>query len=361
MSSRGPAGLCTDRFKKYVVTVDSVDCASGDANGHLGYLEIPCKGWGRTVRLQLLSNDTLNLQYIGVVGTKVLEGATRIAMANARHSSQNDDECRTDSDAPDSMCVTKMRFPWEEMRPWWEATAADGALYDITTVVVRNRADCCWGLLQNYVVTVDGVECARGDANRKQGFLEIPCNKRGRTVRLQLQSDDDFRCGICRYYIGVEGTKAPGGPAPNAPAASKPDPTRIAMSNARQSSQYSSSRTPDVSFAADKCLTDSDAYDSMCITAGGENHPWWEASTADNALYDITGIVVRNRADGYQSRFQNYVVTVDGVECARGDANGKQGYLEIPCKKRGRTVRLQLLSNDHLNLQYIGVEGTKAP
>ena len=142
-----------------------------------------------------------------------------------------------------------------------------------------------------------------------------------------------------------------------------PDPNKmIAMANARQSSQYSSSARPDVSFAADKCLTDSDAYESMCITLA-ESQPWWAASTADNALYDITAIVVRNRADFGWDRFQGYVVTVDGAECARGDANGKQGYLEIACNKRGRTVRLQLLmqGNNYLNLQYIGVKGTKAP
>ena len=188
----------------------------------------------------------------------------------------------------------------------------------------------------------------------KEGYLEIPCKGRGRTVRLQLLSYEHLHL----QYIGVEGTKATSGPAQNAPAASKPNPTRIAMANARQSSQYFSDRYSDVSFAADKCLTDSGAIDSMCNTLR-ENQPWWEASTADGALYDITGIVVRNRADGYQSRFQKYVVTVDGVECARGDANGKEGYLEIPCrggKRRGRTVRLQLLSNDFLNLQYIGVE-----
>ena len=52
--------------------------------------------------------------------------------------------------------------------------------------------------------------------------------------------------------------------------------------------------------------------------------------------------------------------------CAEGDANGKQGYYEIDCTNaaccRGKTVRLQLLTqgNNYLNLQYIGVEGTKA-
>ena len=55
------------------------------------------------------------------------------------------------------------------------------------------------------------------------------------------------------------------------------------------------------------------------------------------------------------------------MECARGDANGKLGYYEINCTNaaccRGKTVRLQYQTaggNTYLNLQYIGVEGTKA-
>ena len=66
-------------------------------------------------------------------------------------------------------------------------------------------------------------------------------------------------------------------------------------------------------------------------------------------------------------RFQDFVLRVDGRECVRGDANGKRDYYRISCSNaaccRGTTVELQLLTrgNNYLNLQYIGVEGTKAP
>ena len=66
-------------------------------------------------------------------------------------------------------------------------------------------------------------------------------------------------------------------------------------------------------------------------------------------------------------RFQDFVLKIDGRVCVTGDANGKLGYYEIDCTDaaccRGSTVRLQLLTrgNNYLNLQYIGVEGTKAP
>ena len=66
-------------------------------------------------------------------------------------------------------------------------------------------------------------------------------------------------------------------------------------------------------------------------------------------------------------RFQDFVLRIDGRECVRGDANGKRDYYRIRCSNafccRGTTVKLQLLTrgNNYLNLQYIGVEGTKAP
>ena len=55
-----------------------------------------------------------------------------------------------------------------------------------------------------------------------------------------------------------------------------------------------------VPYTADKCLIDSGAIDSMCHTLR-ENQPWWTASTADNALYDITSVIVREARVGLAS------------------------------------------------------------
>ena len=117
-------------------------------------------------------------------------------------------------------------------------------------------------------------------------FFWIPCDRRGSTVRLQLLGNDTLNL----QYVGVEGKDPKAKPSP------RPAVTTIAMANARQSSEYSSSATPDVSFAADKCLTDSGAYESMCITRA-ESGRFWEATAADGAPHDISAVVVRNRAD----------------------------------------------------------------
>ena len=53
---------------------------------------------------------------------------------------------------------------------------------------------------------------------------------------------------------------------------------------------------------------------------------------------------------------------MDGVKCAEGDALGKTGYTFIPCVATGTTVRIILDHSarggaNHLNLQYVGVDG----
>ena len=169
-----------------------------------------------------------------------------------------------------------------ERNPWWEADTWEGMSYQIEFVIVRNRMDCCWHRFGKYVVTVDGVECARGDADGQPGFLWIPCNMRGSTVRLQLLDTDSLNL----QYVGVEGND----PKPKSSPPSAPAGEKVAMAGARMSSELPGG------FPAANCLVDSDAFGSMCHTVLEET-PWWEASTADGRTYDITKVIVRNRAD----------------------------------------------------------------
>ena len=169
-----------------------------------------------------------------------------------------------------------------ERNPWWEADTWEGMSYQIEFVIVRNRMDCCWHRFGKYVVTVDGVECARGDADGQPGFLWIPCNMRGSTVRLQLLDTDYLNL----QYVGVEGND----PKPKSSPPSAPAGEKVAMAGARMSSELPGG------FPAANCLVDSDAFGSMCHTVLEET-PWWEASTADGRTYDITKVIVRNRAD----------------------------------------------------------------
>ena len=127
----------------------------------------------------------------------------------------------------------------------------------------------------------------------------------------------------------------------------------IAMANAAMSSQYTGGSVP---YPAANCLTDSNAHDSMCITAL-EDQPWWAADTADGLYYDISTIVVRNRADctgtttphgsetDARGRTDVHRLIADGATDSPFAARARTGRLvhgppaELPCDCRRRAVQ----------------------
>ena len=78
---------------------------------------------------------------------------------------------------------------------------------------------------------------------------------------------------------------------PNAPIRSR----LIAMKDAKLSSDFSPSSTP-LPYPAENCLVDSGENSSMCVSNSQPN-PSWTATTADDQQYDISAVIVRNRAD----------------------------------------------------------------
>ena len=78
---------------------------------------------------------------------------------------------------------------------------------------------------------------------------------------------------------------------PNAPIRSR----LIAMKGATLSSDFSPSSTP-LPYPAENCLVDSGENSSMCVSNSQPN-PSWTATTADDQQYDISAVIVRNRAD----------------------------------------------------------------
>ena len=73
------------------------------------------------------------------------------------------------------------------------------------------------------------------------------------------------------------------------------DDPLIAMSNAKLSSDFSPSSNP-LPYPAENCLVDSGENSSMCVSNSQPN-PSWTAKTADDQQYDISAVIVRNRAD----------------------------------------------------------------
>ena len=69
----------------------------------------------------------------------------------------------------------------------------------------------------------------------------------------------------------------------------------IEMANAKLSSDFSPSSNP-LPYPAENCLVDSGENSSMCVSNSQPN-PSWTARTADDQQYDISAVIVRNRAD----------------------------------------------------------------
>ena len=72
------------------------------------------------------------------------------------------------------------------------------------------------------------------------------------------------------------------------------------MANAKLSSDFSPSSNP-LPYPAENCLEDrgttpEELNANMCVSNSQPN-PSWTATTADDQQYDISAVIVRNRAD----------------------------------------------------------------
>ena len=284
------------------MTVDGELCKEGDADGHLGYLRIDCDKpmLGKRVRLQLLTKDFLNLQYVGVEGSKAPDqfASSEFIKCMEHPYSPPSSTCRDRlrGEALSFLCGASGNPV--EGQEYLRLSTPGGEKYDITSVSVQSSEPSV------YEVTVDGVKCASNVVSSST-ITDIPCSATGSAVELKIvpvsSPDGKGSCWVVTD-MGVKGTKATGGPAQSAPAApaSKPDPTRIAMANAKLSSDFSPSSNP-LPYPAENCLEDrgttpEELNANMCVSNSQPN-PWWQASSADGRTYHFTKVIVRNRAD----------------------------------------------------------------
>ena len=99
----------------------------------------------------------------------------------------------------------------------------------------------------------------------------------------------------------------------------------------------------------------------LCITVSGDDSvPKWLEISFDS-VYEFTYGLVHNRRDCCWQRFQNYDLRVNGISCGKGDADGFDGLVSIPCESIGSTMRIVLTGGAALSLFYLGGVGTPAP
>ena len=226
--------------------------------------------------------------------------------------------CLTRSSNNDGMCHSnKSSGRWLEVK--------FDKFYEFKHAVVDNRDSCCQNRFNSYTLTVDNNICNKGNVKGFYKTSVLPCVETGHRIRLTLNDNEylnlQYLGGIGTPAVIVHGIKA-----------------------AINSTPYNTS------YGANKCLRDDD---KMCVTSSSSKSvPKWLEVTFDG-FYAITLGVVGNRKDCCQSRFRSYELRLGGHACAKGDANGYNGHVAIPCVGTGDSLRLIQLDSDYLNLNFL--------
>lgn len=264
-----------------------------------------------------------------------------------------------------SMSITR-----NEANAWWEVDL--GAVYDINTIKVVNRKDCCQNRLSDFYVFVSdvpfsskNVSTTLNQAGVNDYFTsgavgknkKIDINHIGRYVRVQLSGSN---------YLQLTEVKV------NGCASTSPPPTFSGCADtdnlapgksATQSSNYNGN------FTADKANDNDTNAGSKSITKFDTN-AWWEIDLG--AVYDITRIKVVNRKDCCQDRLSDFYVFVSNEPFGSKDLSatlnqsGVSDYFfsgptgnnrKFDANRSGRYVRVQLSATNYLQLTEVKING----
>jgi hypothetical protein len=255
---------------------------------------------------------------------------------------------------------------------WWYVDL--GEAYDISSITLWNRTDCCAERLSDFFVAIlaegstnVGAELAPtvwredfdGTAGRTTTFTP-PEGTQGRYVKVQLDGHADY---LSLAEVEVTGTPVP-------PPVS-PDPTapNVALGkDAYQSSTWSGTFTYPEN-AVDG-ITDGNFWGGSITHTALDRNPWWYVDLGET--FDISSIVLWNRTDCCQERLSNFFIAIlaDGAadigaldapvvwSMNVSNAAGTKSYFMPPPGTQGRYVKVQLDDHaDYLSLAEVQVFG----
>jgi hypothetical protein len=107
--------------------------------------------------------------------------AGKLSFSSCTQSSKHMDASCTkayDSEGPASVTHTKM-----ESAPWWTGRLTSKSL--ITYVTIFNRKDCCQNRLTDFVIEVDGQQCASYKSDDFFMSKTFTCNAFGSSVTIR--------------------------------------------------------------------------------------------------------------------------------------------------------------------------------
>lgn len=243
---------------------------------------------------------------------------------------------------------------------WWSTNL--GAVYDIKSVKVFNRMDCCSERLSGArVVVMDQYEnpvghCGAANAMEntkgKEIFtLECPANLKGQFVAVYHTKRNYLT--LCEVQVFGELSNPQPEPRVNL-ALNKP--STQARAGWRGYAKNGNDGNPNTNYRG-----------KSCTHTHRINGAWWQVNLLAN--YAITKVQVFNRMDCCSERLSNFKVNIldeagEFVDtCGRvGDMKGKRMVL-VECDKPilGRYVQIKLEGKNYLTLCEVIVEGLPGP
>lgn len=255
---------------------------------------------------------------------------------------------------------------------WWYVDL--GEAYDIGSITLWNRTDCCGERLSDFFVAVlaegstnvgaiDAPTVWREDFAGTAGLTTTftpPEGTAGRYVKVQLDGRTDY---LSLAEVQVTGTLVP------PPVSPDPDAPNVALDRpAYQSSSWSGTFTYPEN-AVDG-VTDGDFWNGSITHTGLDENAWWYVDLG--GTFDISSLVLWNRTDCCQERLSDFFIAVlaedaldvgalDAPVVWRMDVDAAAGTRSIflpPGGTRGRYVKIQLDGHaDYLSLAELQVFG----
>lgn len=323
---------CSDRLNPFDIYVDETKCASNLVLGAGQTKQFACFAKGKAVSIKAQQQTYLTLCEVRVKGFPVpfipLTGktATQSSTWGGVPASRAIDGNKAANWNQGSCTHTN-----QQSKPWWQVNL--GATFDITTVEVTNRQDCCSDRLNPFDIYVGGKICA-WNLNLGAGVTKkFPCKGAGQSVKISTNTTTYLT--LCE--VRVQGTPAP-----------TPTWLNLVGKSATQSSTWGgvpASRAIDGN-------TNANWNGGSCTHTNNQANPWWEVNLG--AKYAIKEVKVTNRQDCCSDRLNPFDIYVDDALCSSGNTQGG-GTVSYKCVAMGQKVRIKVAKTTYLTLCEVGV------
>jgi hypothetical protein len=348
---------------------------------------------GRYVRVQLAATGHLALAEVEVLGVVLATPAPTPTpptnLAQGKPATQSSEifggvaSRAVDGNTNGAWSGNSVTHTNSEDQPWWQVDL--GAVYQLQTVRVWNRTDCCSERLSDFYVLVSDAPFASTGlsatlaqpgvtAFRTPGQAGSPTtinvNRAGRYVRVQLTRTD----GLALAEVEVIGVAVPiPTPTPTPTPTPSPTPTPTNLAQGKPATQSSDLFGGVASRAADGNTNGAWSGGSVTHTDSSAQ-AWWQVDLG--AVQQLQSVRLWNRTDCCSNRLSNFYVLVSDVPFTSTSLSetlaqaGVSSYhvpgqaavtTTLTAGRTGRYVRVQLAGTGYLALAEVEVLGVAGP